>query len=198
MSQAGADTRIGFRVGRAMVLFIYGFAIVCTVILAMAFFLELFNANEGTPFVQWVFRATDRIMQPFRGIFPRSRARAARSSIRRCSSRCSCTGCSRSGCMRWSVGSTGRSRLRGTRSERIWRLRRRPHRWSRGQRTQVLPADRAQKRGARHWRAPPVDRRALVPRPLSRRGSSCVPPRTLRSSRRPSSRAGTRGSRRSP
>ena len=70
MSQAGADTRIGFRVGRAMVLFIYGFAIVCTVILAMAFFLELFNANEGTPFVQWVFRATDRIMQPFRGIFP--------------------------------------------------------------------------------------------------------------------------------
>ncbi len=36
----------------------------------MAFFLELFNANEGTPFVQWVFRATDRIMQPFRGIFP--------------------------------------------------------------------------------------------------------------------------------
>ena len=70
MSQAGADTRIGVRVGRAMVLFIYGFAILCTVILAMAFFLELFNANEGTPFVQWVFRATDRIMKPFRGIFP--------------------------------------------------------------------------------------------------------------------------------
>jgi uncharacterized protein YggT (Ycf19 family) len=40
------------------------------VILAMAFFLELFNANEATPFVRWVFRATDRIMQPFRGIFP--------------------------------------------------------------------------------------------------------------------------------
>ena len=68
--QAGADEHIGFRVSRVLVLFIYGFAIVCTVILAMAFFLELFNANEGTPFVQWVFRATDRIMQPFRGIFP--------------------------------------------------------------------------------------------------------------------------------
>jgi uncharacterized protein YggT (Ycf19 family) len=53
-----------------LVLFVYGFAIVCTVILAMAFFLELFNANEATPFVRWVFRATDRIMQPFRGIFP--------------------------------------------------------------------------------------------------------------------------------
>ena len=70
MSQASADKGIGFRVSRVLVLFIYGFAIVCTVILAMAFFLELFNANEGTPFVQWVFRATDRIMQPFRGIFP--------------------------------------------------------------------------------------------------------------------------------
>jgi uncharacterized protein YggT (Ycf19 family) len=70
MSQARTGASTGFRVARALVLFIYGFAIVCTVILAMAFFLELFNANEGTPFVQWVFRATDRIMQPFRGIFP--------------------------------------------------------------------------------------------------------------------------------
>ena len=33
-------------------------------------FLELFNANEATPFVQWVFRATDQIMQLFCGIFP--------------------------------------------------------------------------------------------------------------------------------
>lgn len=64
------DTNIGFRVARLLVLFIYGFAIVCTVILTMAFFLELFIANESTPFVRWVFRATDRIMQPFRGIFP--------------------------------------------------------------------------------------------------------------------------------
>ena len=70
MSHAGSEKTTGFRVARILVLFVYGFAIVCTVILAMAFFLELFNANEGTPFVQWVFRATDRIMQPFRGIFP--------------------------------------------------------------------------------------------------------------------------------
>ena len=60
----------GLRVSRVLILFVYGFAIACTIILAMAFFLELFNANEGTPFVEWVFRATDRIMQPFRGIFP--------------------------------------------------------------------------------------------------------------------------------
>jgi len=60
----------GFRVSRGLILFVYGFAIACTVILAMAFFLELFNANESTPFVEWVLRATERIMQPFRGIFP--------------------------------------------------------------------------------------------------------------------------------
>jgi uncharacterized protein YggT (Ycf19 family) len=70
VSQANSGNDIGLRVSRVLVLFIYGFAIVCTVLLAMAFFLELFNANEATPFVQWVFRATDRIMQPFRGIFP--------------------------------------------------------------------------------------------------------------------------------
>lgn len=70
MSQTNSEKDIGLRVSRVLVLFIYGFAIVCTILLAMAFFLELFNANEATPFVRWVFRATDRIMQPFRGIFP--------------------------------------------------------------------------------------------------------------------------------
>jgi hypothetical protein len=52
MSQADTDKVIGFRVGGVLVLFIYGFAIVSSVILAMAFFLQLFNANEATPFVQ--------------------------------------------------------------------------------------------------------------------------------------------------
>lgn len=70
MAHADADKNTGLRVARVLVLFVYGFAIVCTVILAMAFFLELFNANASTPFVRWVFRATERIMQPFRGIFP--------------------------------------------------------------------------------------------------------------------------------
>jgi uncharacterized protein YggT (Ycf19 family) len=72
MSTGGHDAKIrpAYRVSRGIVLFVYGFAIACTVILAMAFFLELFNANESTPFVEWVFRATDRVMQPFRGIFP--------------------------------------------------------------------------------------------------------------------------------
>ena len=70
MAQTTTSSDPGLRVSRVLILFVYGFAIACTIILAMAFFLELFNANEATPFVQWVFRATDRVMQPFRGIFP--------------------------------------------------------------------------------------------------------------------------------
>jgi uncharacterized protein YggT (Ycf19 family) len=65
-----STARPALRISRAIVIFVYGFAIACTIFLAMAFFLELFNANESTPFVQWVFRASDRFMQPFRGIFP--------------------------------------------------------------------------------------------------------------------------------
>ena len=59
-----------FRISRVLILFVYAFAVACTIILAMAFFLELFNASATAPFVRWVSRATTRIMQPFRGIFP--------------------------------------------------------------------------------------------------------------------------------
>jgi uncharacterized protein YggT (Ycf19 family) len=59
-----------YRVSRALSWLVYAFAIVAIVFLATAFFLELFNANESTPFVEWVDRATRRLMQPFRGIFP--------------------------------------------------------------------------------------------------------------------------------
>jgi uncharacterized protein YggT (Ycf19 family) len=64
--------RVGpaYTIRRALILFVYGFAIACIVILAMAFFLQLFNANTTAPFVDWVYRAARRIMQPFRGIFP--------------------------------------------------------------------------------------------------------------------------------
>jgi uncharacterized protein YggT (Ycf19 family) len=59
-----------YRISRALILFVYGFAIACIVILATAFFLQLFTANTTAPFVDWVYRAARRIMQPFRGIFP--------------------------------------------------------------------------------------------------------------------------------
>ena len=57
-------------ISRAVIVFVYAFTIACIVILAMAFFLQLFNANTTAPFVDWVYRAARRIMQPFRGIFP--------------------------------------------------------------------------------------------------------------------------------
>ena len=72
MSHQAHARRVGpaYRISRALILFVYGFAIACIVILAMAFFLQLFNANTTAPFVDWVYRAARRIMQPFRGIFP--------------------------------------------------------------------------------------------------------------------------------
>ena len=72
MSHQAAPGRVGpvYRISRALILFVYGFAIACIVILATAFFLQLFNANTTAPFVDWVYRAARRIMQPFRGIFP--------------------------------------------------------------------------------------------------------------------------------
>jgi uncharacterized protein YggT (Ycf19 family) len=72
MSHQAATRRVGpaYRISRALILFVYGFAIACIVILAIAFFLQLFNANTTAPFVDWVYRAAKRIMEPFRGIFP--------------------------------------------------------------------------------------------------------------------------------
>ena len=72
MSHQADARRAGpvYRISRGLILFVYGFAIACIVILAMAFFLQLFNANRTAPFVDWVYRAATRIMQPFRGIFP--------------------------------------------------------------------------------------------------------------------------------
>jgi uncharacterized protein YggT (Ycf19 family) len=72
MSHQAHARRVGpaYRISRVLILFVYAFAIACIVILAMAFFLQLFNANTTAPFVDWVYRAARRIMQPFRGIFP--------------------------------------------------------------------------------------------------------------------------------
>jgi uncharacterized protein YggT (Ycf19 family) len=68
--QAARQVGPAYSISRALILFVYAFAIVCIVILATAFFLQLFKANTTAPFVDWVYRAARRIMQPFRGIFP--------------------------------------------------------------------------------------------------------------------------------
>ena len=58
------------RIARVLVYLVYGLAVASLVILLIAFFLKLFSASESAPFVQWIYRSTNRIMQPFRGIFP--------------------------------------------------------------------------------------------------------------------------------
>ena len=53
-----------------MVLFLYLVFGAYVVILGIAFFLRLFGANPTADFADWIYRASARIMEPFRGIFP--------------------------------------------------------------------------------------------------------------------------------
>ena len=58
------------RVAKVVVWIIYLFVLTALVILLIAFFLRLFGANTGNSFTDWIYRSADRIMEPFRGIFP--------------------------------------------------------------------------------------------------------------------------------
>jgi uncharacterized protein YggT (Ycf19 family) len=57
-------------VGRAIVWFVYAFALVAIVIASLAFVLQLFGADPNSGFAQWVYRSASRVTAPFRGIFP--------------------------------------------------------------------------------------------------------------------------------
>jgi uncharacterized protein YggT (Ycf19 family) len=54
---------------RGLTYLIYAFVIVALVVLAFGFFLLLFGANPDAAFAEWVYRALDRVMAPFRGLF---------------------------------------------------------------------------------------------------------------------------------
>jgi uncharacterized protein YggT (Ycf19 family) len=58
------------RLVRLLVLFIYVVVAACLVILALGFVLRLFGASTDADFTEWVYRNVDRIMEPFRGMFP--------------------------------------------------------------------------------------------------------------------------------
>ena len=65
------DARItGLRLARALSWVTYAVVTVAIAVLVLAFFLQLFNASTAAEFTQWVYRAAERAMQPFRGIFP--------------------------------------------------------------------------------------------------------------------------------
>jgi uncharacterized protein YggT (Ycf19 family) len=66
----GASRGMGIvTVGRALVYLVYFFVMLALAVLVMGFFLLSFGANPDASFAEWVYRALDRAMKPFRGIF---------------------------------------------------------------------------------------------------------------------------------
>lgn len=58
------------RAAKAFVVFVYVVVLIELVLLTLGFFLQLFGASTDAEFTQWVYRNVDRIMEPFRGMFP--------------------------------------------------------------------------------------------------------------------------------
>jgi len=55
---------------RLIVGFAYIVLLAYVVILSIAFVLQLLGANPEADFAEWIYRSADRIMEPFRGLFP--------------------------------------------------------------------------------------------------------------------------------
>ena len=58
------------RILRVLSYLVYFWIIISLVILLLGFFLLLFAANPDAGFTEWAYRNLDRVMEPFRGIFP--------------------------------------------------------------------------------------------------------------------------------
>ncbi len=58
------------RAAKAVVVLVYAIVLINLVLLTLGFFLRLFGASTDAEFTRWVYRNVDRIMEPFRGIFP--------------------------------------------------------------------------------------------------------------------------------
>ena len=58
------------RASKAVVVLIYAFVLIDLVLLTLGFFLRLFGASTDAEFTRWVYRNVDRVMEPFRGMFP--------------------------------------------------------------------------------------------------------------------------------
>jgi uncharacterized protein YggT (Ycf19 family) len=58
------------KIGKVIVWLVYALVLVTALLLTLAFFLRLGGANPTSGFVEWVYRSTERAMEPFRGIFP--------------------------------------------------------------------------------------------------------------------------------
>ncbi|MET0326818.1 MAG: YggT family protein [Ilumatobacteraceae bacterium] len=58
------------KIGKVIVWLVYALVLLTAILLTLAFFLRLAGANPDSGFVEWVYRSTERAMEPFRGIFP--------------------------------------------------------------------------------------------------------------------------------
>jgi uncharacterized protein YggT (Ycf19 family) len=58
------------RLAKGVVAFVYAVVTLCLVLLALGFVMRLFGASTSADFTEWVYRSVDRIMEPFRGMFP--------------------------------------------------------------------------------------------------------------------------------
>ncbi|MEL7207845.1 MAG: YggT family protein [Actinomycetota bacterium] len=63
-------TETGLKFAKVLVWLVYAYFVIAIIILVLEFFLLLFNASTDASFTQWVYRNGDRVMEPFRGIFP--------------------------------------------------------------------------------------------------------------------------------
>ena len=64
------STLVFIKISRGITYFVYGYALVASTFLGIAFVLLLFGANQTTPFVQFIYKTATEFGQPFRGIFP--------------------------------------------------------------------------------------------------------------------------------
>ena len=57
-------------VGKLVTLIVYAILLAYSVIVGIAFVLQLLGANPDADFADWIYRAAANITEPFRGIFP--------------------------------------------------------------------------------------------------------------------------------
>jgi uncharacterized protein YggT (Ycf19 family) len=70
-ANAEGDTKLWLlQAAKVLVVFVYAVVLVNLVLLLLGFFLQLFGASTDAEFTRWVYRNVERIMQPFRGMFP--------------------------------------------------------------------------------------------------------------------------------
>ncbi len=60
----------GSSFGRVVENIVHGFALVAITLLTFRFFLLLFGASTSSAFVRFIYRSSEVVMAPFRGIFP--------------------------------------------------------------------------------------------------------------------------------